>query len=228
MKKYKCLVVDDDAMALTSIKRLCEKSDVFSEIHLADNAEDAAKHIFSKTYDVLFLDVEMPDFNGLELLKTLDKNLNVIIISGKTEYAFDAYQLNAVDYLPKPVTLPRFLKALEKLKQGAETEETSQELYIKVDGKLTRVPFAEILYVESLTDYIRIHTKEHKHIVYSSLKHIESKLPEKNFMKVHRSFIVNMNKIKDIDENIIIIEDALIPISRANQPELIKRLNLLK
>ncbi|MBI1184129.1 response regulator [bacterium] len=227
--KYNCLIVDDEEMALQSLKRLCEKSEAFNEIVLANNAEDAAQYLFNNEPDVLFLDVEMPDFNGLELLKTINKKINVVIISGKTEYAFDAYQLNAIDYLPKPVTLPRFLAALEKINANTrKNQDDNNELYVKVEGKLTRVAFDDILYVESLTDYIRIHTKENNLVVYSTLKHIESKLPTKNFMKVHRSYIVNMNKIKDIDENLIIIESAVIPVSRANQPELIKRLNLLK
>jgi DNA-binding LytR/AlgR family response regulator len=221
-----CVVVDDDEMMLNSIKRLCEKSGVFEQINAFIDSEEAAQFIFSNSPDVLFLDIEMPGINGIELLKSFNKIENVIVISGKTEYAFEAYQLNVIDYLPKPVTLPRFLAAIDKIKP--KSEEKPEELYVKVEGKLTRVQFSEIQYVESLTDYIRIHSNTSKLVVYSSLKHIESKLPSKMFMKVHRSYIVNMSKIKDIDENLIVIEDAVIPVSRANQSELIKRLNLLK
>ncbi|MGB0429982.1 MAG: LytR/AlgR family response regulator transcription factor [Bacteroidia bacterium] len=223
-----CVLVDDDEMILTSIKRLCEKSGLFSEITAFNDSEKCAQYLFKNTPDVLFVDVEMPGISGLELLKSFDKIKNVIVISGKTEYAFDAYQLHVVDYLPKPVTLPRFLKACEKIKAPAKQDVADTELYVKVDGKLTRVPFNDILFIESLTDYIRINTNNDKLVVYSSLKHIESKLPDKDFIKVHRSFIVNMKKIKDIDESLIVIGSALIPVSRAKQPELIKRLNLLK
>lgn len=226
MNRLTALVVDDDEMARTSIIRLCEKSGEFDDIVSFDNAEDASQYLFKSKPDVVFLDVEMPGINGIELLKSFNDIANVIIISGKTDYAFDAYQLNVLDYLPKPVTLPRLLKALEKVQ--LPEEESASDIYVRVDGKLTRVPFKTIDYVESLTDYVRIHTETDKLVVYSSLKHIESKLPAKDFMKVHRSYIVNMNKIKDIDENLIVIKEALIPISRANQPELIKRLNLLK
>lgn len=222
-----CVVVDDDEMVLTSLKRLCEKSEMFSEVLFFNDGEDAAQHFFNSVPDVVFLDIEMPRLSGLELLKSFDKIQNVIVISGKKEYAFDAYQLNVIDYLSKPVTLPRFLKALEKVKTKTNHAEV-KDLYVKVDGKLTRVPFADVDYIESLTDYIRIHTSKNKYIVYSSLTHIEGKLPTNDFMKVHRSFIVNMNKIKDIDENMIVINESLIPVSRANQPELLKRLNLLK
>lgn len=226
MKKLNALVVDDDDMARMSIIRLCEKTEMFDQVVSFDNAEDASQYLFKTKPDVVFLDVEMPGINGIELLRSFNDIGNVIIVSGKTDYAFDAYQLNVLDYLPKPITLPRMLKALEKVQ--LPEDEAADEIYVRVEGKLTRVQFSEIDYVESLTDYVRIHTEGQKLVVYSSLKHIESKLPSKDFMKVHRSFIVNMNKIKDIDENLIVIKEALIPISRANQPELIKRLNLLK
>lgn len=228
----KCAIVDDDPIAISSLQHLIAK---VPNLQLEKSFEQPieALHYFQEhAIDLLFLDVEMPDLTGIELVKTLQEIPYIIMISAKKEYAFDAFEMNVVDYLQKPVGLSRFMQAINKI-QPAKTKVAEQAptyFFVRADGELRKIAFDQVIYIESLTDYVRIHTVQGNHVVHSSIKSMEEQMPEKDFLKVHRSYIVNLQHVVKIDEGLIICQgtDTVIPVSRANKNTLLNRLNLLQ
>jgi DNA-binding LytR/AlgR family response regulator len=154
----------------------------------------------------------------------------VIMTTSRVEYAFEAYQYQVTDYIQKPITQPRFKMAVEKVLELNIRKTTvspeRHEIYVKTDGRYIRLSYDDILYVENIGDYVKIFTKKQSYIVHTTMKYLEEKLGN-DFLRVHRSYIVHLDKIVDIEENTLVIENKVIPISRANKPELINRLNML-
>ncbi|OZI09475.1 DNA-binding response regulator [Siphonobacter sp. BAB-5385] len=233
--KLKCVIVDDELMARLSLERLCEKREELEIIGIFDQSTEGLNFLREKIVDVLFLDVEMPGLSGLELLDQLSYMPSVILTTSKTEYAFDAFQYQVTDYLKKPISLPRFMQAVDKVidkksavKAPVVPKNTDpNEIYVKTEGRYIRIEYDNILYVENVGDYVKIRTNQGSHIVYATMKNLEEKLNPKFFFRVHRSFIINLSKIVDIEESNLVIADKVIPISRANKPELLEKLNIL-
>lgn len=228
--KLRCIIVEDEIMARKSLQRLCEQHESLELIALFENAEEAMIFLNEHTIDLIWLDVEMPGLSGFGLLQNLTSMPQVVMTTTKTEYAFDAYQYQVTDYLQKPITLPRFKIAVEKV-LDLNTRKTSvsserQEIYIKTDGRYVRLPYADILYIENVGDYVKFVTTHDTFVVHTTMKHLEDKLGGQ-FLRVHRSFIVALNKIVDIEENNLVVANRVIPISRANKSELMSKLNLL-
>jgi two-component system LytT family response regulator len=226
-----CIIVEDELMARRSLQRLCEQHGSLEVLAVFDNATDALAYMADQSVDLIWLDVEMPGLSGLELLEQLPSIPYVVLTTSKTEYAYDAFQYQVTDYLKKPITMPRFKIAVEKvLELNAHAKTSSpaaqKEIYIKTDGRYIRLPFDNISYIENTGDYVKIYTTTQTHIVYSTMKYLEEKLGVQ-FLRVHRSYIVHLDKIVDIEENTLVISNKVIPISRANKPELMNRLNLL-
>ncbi|MBC3786960.1 LytR/AlgR family response regulator transcription factor [Spirosoma utsteinense] len=226
-----CIIVEDELMSRKALQRLCEQHGSLDVVAAFDNAMGALDFLAEQMVDLIWLDVEMPGLSGLELLERLPFIPYVVLTTSKTEYAFDAFQYQVTDYLKKPISVPRFNIAVEKvlelntrLKSGPSSER--KEIYIKTDGRYIRLPFENIMYIENTGDYVKIHTNGQTHIVYSTMKYLEEKLGTQ-FLRVHRSYIVHLDKIVDIEENTLVISNKVIPISRANKPELMNRLNLL-
>ncbi len=235
--KLKCVIVDDELMARLSLERLCEKREELEILGIFDQPTECLNFLRQQVIDLLFLDVEMPGLNGLELLDQLSYMPAVILTTSKTEYAFDAFQYQVTDYLKKPISLPRFMQAVDKVieKRGsvkttapaAVKEADVNEIYVKTEGRYIRIVYDNILYIENVGDYVKIRTATGSHIVYATMKNLEEKLNPKYFFRVHRSFIINLSKIVDIEESNLVIADKVIPISRANKPELLEKLNIL-
>ncbi len=226
-----CIIVEDELMSRKSLQRLCEQHGSLSVLGTFDNATGALEFMTENTVDLIWLDVEMPGLSGLELLERLPSIPYVVLTTTETKYAFDAFQYQVTDYLKKPITFPRFNIAVGKVldlnnraKAGLPTER--DEIYIKTDGRYIRLPFNSISYIENTGDYVKIYTTTHTHIVYATMKYLEEKLGSQ-FLRVHRSYIVHLDKIVDIEENTLVINKKVIPISRANKSELMNRLNLL-
>lgn len=204
----------------------------FSELKVVASCgrvADALVVTGSQLIDLIFLDIEMPDASGFELLEQQEHRPLVIVTSAKKEYAFEAFQYEVTDYLTKPITLPRFRKAIQKvlkLKKALNTEELSDHLCIRVDKKLIKLNFDDILFLENVGDYIRLQTPGSKYIFYGTLKKMEEKLPDDRFQKVHRSYIVNLEKIHKMEDNTLFINEEKIPVSRAQKRSLMKRLNM--
>jgi DNA-binding LytR/AlgR family response regulator len=183
----------------------------------------------------------MPDFSGFDFIETLRNPPKVVLTTSDKNFAVNAFEYDCiVDYLVKPITLPRFLKAVQKAESSPKAEPPSpartkspttelheKELYVNIDRRLIKIDFEKIYLIEAKGDYILIKTEGSNYTVHSTLKKIEEKLPDSLFLKVHRSFIINFKKIIDIEDNSVLIAKDVIPISRSNRPELMKRLNLL-
>lgn len=229
--KMRCLIVDDDEMARTSLEHLCAKTGELEIVASCDNGIEAMKLLKQESIDLVFLDIEMPDLSGLDIVKTLDHLPQIIFVSGHTKYAIEAFEYHVTDFLVKPIDLPRLIKAVEHAQSLMEKkhEETDlKELFVKVDGRLVRLSYDDILYVESIGDYVIFHTvKKERFIVHSTLKNIDAKLQHPEFLKVHRAFVVNLTKIVDIEESNLVIGDKVIPISRAHRPILLNRIKTL-
>ncbi|HCX23571.1 MAG: DNA-binding response regulator [Flammeovirgaceae bacterium] len=226
----KCLIVEDDQMARASIELMCQKIDDLEVVGSFDNGLDALKMIKSVDVDVLLLDIQMPDFSGLDLIKSLEKKPQIILTTGHAEYAVEAFEHRVTDFLTKPVELPRLLKALDHARQNlasANGSEEMSELFIKVDGRYVRLDLEDVLYVESLGDYVTFRTSKEKYIVHSTLKNIDDKIKNSKFLKVHRSYIVNLSKVVDIEETNMVIADKVIPVSRAHKPILMNKIKTI-
>ncbi|MCX6214550.1 LytTR family DNA-binding domain-containing protein [Spirosoma sp.] len=227
--RLNCIIVEDEAMSRKALQRLCEQHNSLHLSGVFDNARSALDYLADQTVDLIWLDVEMPGLSGFDLLEQLPSIPYVILTTGKIEYAFEAFQYNVTDYLKKPLTLPRFNLAVEKvleLNARSRMGDSRKEIYIKTDGRYIRLPFETITYIENIGDYVKIFTATQTHIVYTTMKYLEEKLG-KQFLRVHRSYIVHLDKIVDIEDNTLVINNKVIPISRANKPELMNRLNLL-
>jgi two-component system response regulator LytT len=207
------------------------------------NAMQAIKFLNKNEVDLIFLDIHMPDFTGFDFIDTLRSPPKIILTTSDKNFGIEAFEYDCiVDYLVKPVLSPRFLKAIQKTESLTSIVSISdpqvvdpkdiksnskKELYVNIDRRLVKIDFEKISLVEAKGDYILIKTDGKNYTVHSTLKKIEEKLSDSSFLKVHRSYIININKIIDIEDNSILIAKDVIPISRSNRPELMKRLNLL-
>ncbi len=222
---YKCMVVDDDAISRLAIKNLVKIHPELTLVHSAENAHEAEVFLEENEIDLVFLDVLMPDKTGFEFLRELKKNLKVILISEYREFALDAFSFEVIDYLKKPITGQRFNAAIDKfIKQTARekahtvSQETgkqaSKNLFIKVEGIFRKVPIKDIIYLENEGNYVKICTNAGILTPYGTIKEIENKLPENSFIRPHRKYLVAIEYVNGIDENFIITDKKLIPISR--------------
>ncbi len=228
----KCIIVDDDLMARKALERLCEKNRSLELLVTFENGQTALDFLTNTSgVDLLFLDIEMPILSGIEVLEKLAVVPMVIFTTTRTDYAYEAFEFNAIDYLRKPITAPRFDQAVDKaltfLQKRQVFQAEANEIYVREDGRYIRVPCDDILFFENVGDYIRVKTIKSQYIIHGTLKSIDEKLNDARFLKVHRTYIVNLSKIKDIEENSLVIDKSVIPISRANKGELLGRLKIL-
>jgi DNA-binding LytR/AlgR family response regulator len=178
----------------------------------------------------VFLDVEMPKMSGLELIQSLEVLPQIVLITGHPEYALESYEYNVTDFLVKPVSVPRFLKAVEKARKvllGGGDNARAGSIFIKTDSRLVQLSVENILYVEALGNYVIVYTDKGRHTVLSTMKDIEKKLSTADFIRVHRSYIVRVDKIDSIEDNFIQIRDKQISIGKVYKDQLLKSLNLL-
>lgn len=240
----RCLVVDDDPLAAQIVLNCIANTPFLQVVGTCTDAIKAAEFLRTEPIDVLLLDVEMPLMSGLELLRTLQRRPQVILITSNPTYAVEAFEYDVVDFLVKPITYARFLKAVQKARENLDTlaaapaadfapppaETGSSEpdhTFMKVDSKLVKIPFAEVLYVEALGDYVHVVTDTKKHIVYGTMKAIESRFPDSRFVRVHRSFIVNLSRISAIEDSVIFVGDrpAQVPIGQTFLKDVLNRIN---
>jgi len=233
-----CIIIDDESTARAILEQLCKNVTSLNVIDTFPNAIQAIKYLNQNEVDLIFLDIHMPDFTGFDFIDTIKNPPKIILTTSDTNFAIQAFEYDCiVDYLVKPITPERFKKAIAKAeattqpKSKIETtkSETSSgnDLYVNIDRRLIKIDIPSIYLVEAKGDYIHVKTEEKNYTVHSTLKKIEEKLPDHLFLKVHRSFIINTTKIIDIEDNSVLIKKDVIPVSRSNRPELMKRLNLL-
>ncbi len=233
-----CIIIDDDKFSTKVIAEFVEKTESLNLIGNYDNAVDAINYLNSKNsadIDLLFLDIEMPEVSGMDLLKTLNVLPQVIIYSSQEKYALESYEYNVTDYLLKPVTYARFLKAINKVKEIAEEKtditKNSAEIFIKNNSSLVRVKYEDILWIEALENYVVVNTFKDKFTIHFTMKAISDKMPSDKFVRVHRSFIVNLSKINVIEDNSVVIKtesgSKVIPIGKSYKDQLMNDINLI-
>lgn len=226
----KVLIVDDEPLALDILENYIDRIPDLELIARCDNAIDANEILQKEEIDLVFLDIQMPQMTGIELIKSLSTTPAFVFTTAYTEYAVDGFELDALDYLVKPIAFDRFMKAVNKYKEsrdsGSQTSNSSDDFFfVKADKKLIKIHFDEILYIEGLKDYVIIKKEKGRVIALQTMKSLEKKLPSNLFMRVHRSYIVNIDKIKAIVGNAIeIIESGQtkhIPIGKNYKDDLI-------
>lgn len=233
-----CILVDDNPMARAALRQLAEHIEQLDVIAEFDNATSAYNFLQKQSVDALFLDIEMPDMTGLELLQNLAERPPVVLCTAKREYAAEAFELNVVDYLVKPVSLPRFIASVEKLKAHAAAENDAiketptndiQHIFIRANNALIRLDLVDIYYIQALGDYVTFVTTTKKYTAHLTMQNIEKALPAPQFLRVHRSYIVNTPRIDAIEEGtMLIINKQVIPLGEQYKSNLMKQLNLLK
>jgi DNA-binding LytR/AlgR family response regulator len=228
--KPKAIIVDDEPLARSFLERYCEKNGNLEVAGSFPSAIIALEFLKLNEIDILFLDVEMPDITGFQMLDQLQYMPKIILTTSKTDYAFDAFQYNVADYLKKPFTFNRFQEAVSKVIDKdvvTKTEAKQDDIYIKSEGKFTRLNYHDILYIESVGDYVKYITNSKHYLTHSTLKAVEEKMNRDHFMKVHRSYIVNLHKIKDIQDYSLVIEGKVIPISKVHKPDVMQRIKVV-
>jgi len=216
--KIKCLAIDDEPLALVQINSYIEKTPFLESVALCHSAFEAMDYLANNDVDLMFVDINMPDLNGMDFVKSLAQKPQVIFTTAYVEYAMEGFQVDALDYILKPISYANFLKSANKaltwfelnFKQNETIKTSKDSLFVKSEYKLIRIFLSEIKYIESSNEYIQIHLVNDKPVTtLIRLKTIEEQLPKDRFMRVHRSFIVNLDAVKVIERNRIIFDQKV-------------------
>lgn len=229
--RYTCLIVDDEQLARQLLEDFVSKVPMLELKGMCKNPLEAMEILKEENIDILFLDIQMPELTGVEFVKTLVHKPAIIFTTAYSEYALEGYQLDILDYLVKPFPFDRFIKAVNKAIEYIDLKRNSGDakvgdsdyLLLHADHKIYKVHLDDIEYIEGLKEYVSYYTKEKRIIVLQSLKSIEESLPSKRFIRIHRSYIVPIEKIKTLDGNQVQIGGKLIPIGRSYKDDVLKR-----
>ncbi len=233
-----CIIIDDEPLALEVILAHCKHYPELQVVATCSNAVEAFEALHKHTVQLIFLDINMPIINGLTFLRSLKEPPAVILTTAYTEYAVESYELDVIDYLLKPISLDRFDLAIQKLKSRSSipniipvntappsnyniNTNTKDFLFVKENGKLIKINFKDIFYIEGLKDYLKIITTEKVYVVHQTMKSMEETLPAHLFMRVHKSFIVSLSAIKQIDGNYIETAKGGVPLSKTYKDALL-------
>jgi DNA-binding LytR/AlgR family response regulator len=228
-------VVDDNKLSLTAISQLVEQVDFLELKKECEDPVDAFNYIKTEQVDLVFLDIEMPGMSGIELIKNLEKKPIIIFVTAKPEYAIEAFELNVADYLVKPVTLSRFMVAasrakdmFESINQKIELSEKNKDyIFVRSNSVLTKIKLKDIIYVQALGDYVNIFTPEKRHTVHITLRGMEEKLGKEKFYRLHRSYLVSLDHVDNIEDGTVYIGQHPLPIGEQFKKVLLKKLNLI-
>jgi len=224
----KAVAIDDEPLPLELLQNFCAQTELVSLVASFSNIREAQQYLQRHSVDLLFLDIQMPQLSGIDLYQSLQQKVMVIFTTAHSQYAIDGFNLNAIDYLLKPFSLERFLTAINKAKEYhslryPDSQSDKQYLYVRSNYQMHKIPLTEIILIESFADYIDIHLSDKNKItVRMSLKSILDKLPEKDFMRVHRSYVIAINHIEKAHRNTVYIADRAIPIG-TNYKEIFQR-----
>lgn len=229
MNNLRCLVIDDEPLAIDIIENYLARLQNI-DVARCENAIDALKLMRDASFDIIFLDIEMPLLTGLDFLKNLTNPPAIIITTAYRDYAVESFDFEVIDFLLKPISFARFMKGFEravKTLKPAHTSESSKKeefLFLKVDKSHIKILVDDILFVESVKDYIRLKAKDNEWISYQSLSAITEALPADKFLRIHRSFTIALNKVNRIKGNSVEIAGELIPISREQKAMVVKKI----
>ncbi|AOC96117.1 MULTISPECIES: LytR/AlgR family response regulator transcription factor [Flavobacterium] len=220
--KIKCVLIDDEPLAIKVLENYFTNFTDFEVIATFTNSLEALDFINSTTVDAVFLDINMPMMTGFELISLIENKTKVIITTAFREFAAESYDLDVLDYLVKPIPLPRFIKCINKitteynLKNNikVETAKGDSHIFIKVDKKMMKINIEEILFVEGMKEYIKVVTPDKTYITHKSLTSLSEELPQDRFLRIHKSYVIALNKVKSIEGNRVQIQSYNIPIGR--------------
>jgi DNA-binding LytR/AlgR family response regulator len=228
---YSCIIIDDDPVARAVIQQFISEVAGLDLVAFYESAADAVLDGAMSSARILFLDVEMPKMTGLELLDTMSDPPLVVLVTSKTDYAVDAFGFEVVDYLVKPVTFQRFMRSVNRCKSILESQidsgNTPGHVFVKSEGKLLKLVLKEIEWIEAKGDYVLIHTPKQDYFIHNTMKRLSERLGTAEFVRVHRSFIVRLDQISDIQDGSIRIGKKVIPVGASYEDALLKRLTML-
>lgn len=214
MNTIKCVVVDDEPLAISLLESYVQKVSFLELVFSAENPVDALGYIQNNEVDLVFLDIQMPELTGINFMKILGDKQKYILTTAYSEYALEGYDYNIVDYLLKPISFERFYKSALKAQERFLANESKEDshFFVKSSGQQHRINFHDILFIESLKDYVNIKTENQEYIILDSLKSLDNQLPE-DFLRIHKSFIINLNKIKSLSsKKVILISGHEVPV----------------
>ena len=220
-----CIIIDDEPLAVGLLESYVSKIEDLNLLGSFNNPLDALQLLRETSVDILFLDIQMPEITGIEFKKIINPEVKVIFTTAYSDYALESYELNAVDYLLKPITFQRFLQAIEKIKEKASPliiESNADYIFVKTEYRLQKIQYSDILYLKGLSDYVAIQTKSGKVLTLQNMKDFEKNLWKNKFVRVHKSYIVNLEHIEFIERNRIVIESEYIPIGATYKEAFLK------
>ncbi len=235
--KLNCFIVDDEPLARQGIREYIQQTQDLHYLDEAGSAEDAIEFLKTHKADLIFTDIQMPGITGIDFVRSATNEALFIFITAYPEYAVEGYELNIIDYLLKPVSYERFFKSVTKSKEYLALKNQTQEkkqvdyFFIKCGNKFEKILFDDVLYAEALENYVKIYTRSKMHISYLTFKSLEEYLSAEKFIRVHKSYIVSLSKIENLDNEIISIGSCEIPLSRNYRAEVMNKVignNLLK
>jgi DNA-binding LytR/AlgR family response regulator len=236
-KSVKCIIVDDEPIAREILENHLQKVDAVTIVASCKNAVQAFNAINTNQVDLIFLDINMPEISGLSFAKSINKNIKIIFTTAYREYAVDGFNLQAVDYLLKPISFERLLQAIHKYLGETSSnfaeipseiiQEKNDFIFVRSDRKMLKIIFSEINYVESFSDYLKIHLDDSIVITRETITNIEAKLPQKKFIRIHRSYIVSLAKITSFTNEFVEVNKKALPISRSYKKEVLNRLETI-
>lgn len=225
MKKIKCVVVDDEPLAISLLENYIQKIPFFEMVFSTENPILALEYLQNNDADLIFLDIQMPELTGINFMKINGQKQKYILTTAYSEYALEGYEHNIIDYLLKPISFERFQKSALKAKERFSfTDEVDSHFFVKSSGQQYRLSFNDILYIESIRDYVNIRTENEEYIVLDTLKSMENQLSD-TFVRIHKSFIINLNKVKSIGaKKVDLISEHEIPVGDSYRANLLSRL----
>ena len=231
-KPISCIIVDDESMARDIIATHLAQIQNIEVIAQCKNAIEAFNFINNNDVDLIFLDINMPEISGIAFAKSINKNIKLIFTTAYRDYAVEGFDLQAVDYLLKPIPFERLLKAVNRyfevntVQSDIQLKPTDNNdfIFVRSDRRMLKITFSDILYIESLSDYIKIHLKDQCIVTRETISAVEAKLPQKDFLRIHRSYIVSLNKIESFTNEEITVNRKAIPISRSYKKDVLNHL----
>ena len=232
LKPIACLVVDDEAIARDVLVTHLSKIKNIEIIAQCKNALEAFNYISNHTIDLVFLDINMPEISGISFAKSINKNIKIIFTTAYRDYAVEGFELKAVDYLLKPITFERLLQAIntyfevyyDPTNETVHNQDKTDFIFVRADRKMIKIEFEDIVYIESFSDYVKLHLKESTLVTRETISAIEAKLPSKNFMRIHRSFIVSLKRITSFTNEYVTVNNKALTISRSYKKDVLNQL----
>lgn len=231
-KPISCIIVDDESMARDIIATHLSRIKNIEVVAQCKNAIEAFNFINNNAVDLIFLDINMPEISGIAFAKSINKNIKIIFTTAYRDYAVEGFNLQAVDYLLKPISFERILQAInryfevstQQVKTQPQPSETNDFIFVRSDRRMLKITFKDIIYIESLSDYLKIHLKDQSIITRETISAIEAKLPQKDFLRIHRSYIVSLAKIQSFTNEEITVNRKALPISRSYKKDVLNHL----